>query len=151
MQVVTSLTTTEDVALITFSNTPLNLVRFGEIFRDFANAGVNVDMISQTAPHGGTVNLNFTIQEADMVNLLGVINSANWKTKPMVTTGHAKINLFGKEMEKSCGVAATAITALAAAGVELTLITTSEVDISLLLPTAHLYDAESALKATFSL
>ena len=50
----------------------------------------------------------------------------------LVSGGYSKINLFGEEMVTSCGVAARALNALAMAGIEVLLITTSDLDISLL-------------------
>lgn len=63
---------------------------------------------------------------------------------PLVSGGYCKINLFGEEMVTSCGVAARALSALAGAGVEIVLITTSDLDISLLI---HQQDEDAALEA----
>ena len=62
----------------------------------------------------------------------------------LVSGGYSKINLFGEEMVTSCGVAARALAALAGAGIEIVLITTSDLDISLLI---RQQDEDTALDA----
>jgi len=54
------------------------------------------------------------------------------KASPLISVGYSKLNLFGEDMVTSCGVAARALNALAMAGIEVLLITTSDLDISLL-------------------
>ena len=54
------------------------------------------------------------------------------KASPLISVGYSKLNLFGEEMVTSCGVAARALNALAMADIEVLLITTSDLDISLL-------------------
>ena len=63
---------------------------------------------------------------------------------PLVSGGYSKINLFGEEMVTSCGVAARALAALSGANVEIVLITTSDLDISLLI---RQQDEDAALEA----
>ena len=62
----------------------------------------------------------------------------------LVSGGYSKINLFGEEMVTSCGVAARALAALAGANIEIVLITTSDLDISLLI---RQQDEDTALDA----
>ena len=62
----------------------------------------------------------------------------------LVSGGYSKINLFGEEMVTSCGVAARALAALDGAGIEIVLITTSDLDISLLI---RQQDEDTALDA----
>ena len=50
MNGVSQLRITDDVALITFSKVPNNLKTISQIFNAFADAGINIDMVSQTAP-----------------------------------------------------------------------------------------------------
>ena len=62
----------------------------------------------------------------------------------LVSGGYSKINLFGEDMVTSCGVAARALAALAKVNAEVVLITTSDLDISLLI---HQEDEDVALNA----
>jgi len=61
------------------------------------------------------------------------------------------LNLFGEEMVTSCGVAARALSALAKAEIEVLLITTSDLDISLLVRSENEDAALELLSQTFAL
>lgn len=102
----------------------------------FADTGVVVDMISQSAPHGETIDFSFTASADDLPLVMKAITAARLDKKaaasPLISVGYSKLNLFGEEMVASCGVAARALSALAAADIEVLLITTSDLDISLL-------------------
>lgn len=114
----------------------------------FADTGVVVDMISQSAPHGTSMDFSFTAYSSDLPLVMKAISAANLdkdaKASPLISVGYSKLNLFGEEMVTSCGVAARALAALAGAGIEIVLITTSDLDISLLI---RQQDEDTALDA----
>ena len=114
----------------------------------FAETGVVVDMISQSAPHGTSMDFSFTASNSDLPLVMKAISAANLdkdaKASPLISVGYSKLNLFGEEMVTSCGVAARALAALAGAGIEIVLITTSDLDISLLI---RQQDEDTALDA----
>ena len=122
-----------------------SLARYLQIFAD---TGVVVDMISQSAPHGTTIDFSFTASSSDLPLVMKAISAANLdkdaKASPLISVGYSKLNLFGEEMVTSCGVAARALAALAGAGIEIVLITTSDLDISLLI---RQQDEDTALDA----
>ena len=115
-----------------------SLARYLQIFAD---NGVVVDMISQSAPHGTTIDFSFTVANLDK----------DAKASPLISVGYSKLNLFGEEMVTSCGVAARALNALAMAGIEVLLITTSDLDISLLVHAENEDAAYEALKKAYEL
>ena len=86
----------------------------------FADTGVVVDMISQSAPHGTSMDFSFTAYSSDLPLVMKAISAANLdkdaKASPLISVGYSKLNLFGEEMVTSCGVAARALNALAMAG-----------------------------------
>ena len=104
-----------------------SLARYLQIFAD---TGVVVDMISQSAPHGTTMDFSFTASASDLPLVMKAISAANLdkdaKASPLISVGYSKLNLFGEEMVTSCGVAARALNALAMADIEVLLITTSD-------------------------
>ena len=110
----------------------------------FADTGVVVDMISQSAPHGTTID--FSMKAISAANL-----DKDAKASPLISVGYSKLNLFGEEMVTSCGVAARALNALAMAGIEVLLITTSDLDISLLVRSENEDAAYEALKKAYEL
>lgn len=121
----------------------------------FADNGVVVDMISQSAPHGTTIDFSFTAFSRDLPLVMKAISAANLnrdgKSSPLISVGYSKLNLFGEEMVTSCGVAARALSALAKAEIEVLLITTSDLDISLLVRSENEDAALELLSQTFAL
>ena len=122
----------------------------------FADTGVVVDMISQSAPHGTSMDFSFTASSSDLPLVMKAISAANLdkdaKASPLISVGYSKLNLFGEEMViTSCGVAARALNALAMAGIEVLLITTSDLDISLLVRSENEDAAYEALKKAYEL
>ena len=122
-----------------------SLARYLQIFAD---TGIVVDMISQSAPHGTRLDFSFTASSNDLPLVMKAISAAKLdpdaKAAPLTSVGYSKLNLFGEEMVTSCGVAARALSALAGAGIEIVLITTSDLDISLLI---RQQDEDVALEA----
>ena len=129
-----------------------SLARYLQIFAD---NGVVVDMISQSAPHGTTIDFSFTAAGSDLPLVMKAISAANLdkdaKASPLISVGYSKLNLFGEDMVTSCGVAARALNALAMAGIEVLLITTSDLDISLLVHAENEDAAYETLKKAYEL
>lgn len=128
-----------------------SLARYLQIFAD---TGIVVDMISQSAPHGTQLDFSFTASSGDLPLVMKAISAA--KLDPdakaaLISVGYSKLNLFGEEMVASCGVAARALSALAAAGIEVHLITTSDLDISLLVRSENEDAAYDALRRAYEL
>ena len=74
MNGVSKITVTDDVALLTFHNIPNDWKILSQIFTGLADAQVNLDMISQTAPQGHQIDLSFTLRAGQLVEVLGLIN-----------------------------------------------------------------------------
>ena len=129
-----------------------SLARYLQIFAD---TGIVVDMISQSAPHGTRLDFSFTASSGDLPLVMKAISAAKLdpdaKAAPLISVGYSKLNLFGEEMVASCGVAARALSALAAAGIEVHLITTSDLDISLLVRSENEDAAYEALRQAYEL
>lgn len=153
MNGVSQLRITDDVALITFSKVPNNLKTISQIFDAFAEAGINIDMVSQTAPQGQNVSFSFTVGTEDTVKVLSLANNLKDKmdgVKPMVITGTSKIQLYGEEMPEMHGVFSRAVAAVADTDADLLLVTTSEVDISFLVSSAHVHEVVESLEKEFA-
>lgn len=151
---VTRLDTCEDIALVSFKKIPLSLPLLAAIFEQFAQNSINIDMVSQTAPTGHNVSISFTCLGSDMVQVLAITNSlseSHPQLRPMVSSGNCKIQLFGEEMRSMPGVFARAIRRLSETAVEVQQVTTSEIDISLLVSAAHFDEAVTALSDAFGL
>lgn len=144
----------EDVALVSFGGLPAGIALTAEIFSAFSDAGIVIDMISQTAPVGDRTSVSFTCSGSDMVKVLEIskrLSESYPALKPMVSSGNCKIQLYGEEMREAHGVFASVLNAISGTEVELRQITTSEVDISLLVSGAHLDTALPLLKQRFGI
>ncbi|MGI5885043.1 MAG: 4-hydroxy-tetrahydrodipicolinate reductase, partial [Candidatus Spyradocola sp.] len=111
------------------------------VFESLAAAEVNVDMISQTAPAGGKVDLSFTIARADLPRAKEVLGGLG--LAPEEDGQVCKIVIEGNGMERQPGVAAGVFGALGEAGIAPRLISTSETKIGVAVSGA---DAERAVQ-----
>ena len=134
---VSKISSEQNIMLTTFPGAQYSAQSLAEHLDVFAKAGIVVDMICQSAPRGSAVDFSFTTSYDNFP-------AAAKANPPLVSGGYSKINLFGEEMVTSCGVAARALAALAGAGIEIVLITTSDLDISLLI---RQQDEDTALDA----
>ncbi len=102
------------------------------------------------------MDFSFTASNSDLPLVMKAISAANLDkdakaSPPLISVGYSKLNLFGEEMVTSCGVAARALNSLAMAGIEVLLITTSDLDISLLVRSENEDAAYEALKKAYEL
>jgi aspartate kinase len=86
-------------------------------------------MICQSAPGAATIDFSFTMRRLILNPPCDISGTARRGSAPLITADTAMINLFGEEMVTSCGVAALALRTLRDAGIEVVLITTSDLDI----------------------
>ena len=74
-----------------------SLARYLQIFAD---NGVVVDMISQSAPHGTTIDFSFTASSSDLPLVMKAISVANLdkdaKASPLISVGYYKIQMLHK-------------------------------------------------------
>ncbi len=136
------LTYTNNLTLISLSSLPCDNKVFATVLEACAKQGINLDMISQTARKGGSLNMSLTLSDddlGDVLTVLGDLRSHNINIKPEILPSTCKVNYFDTGMVNTPGVAAKVFTALSAADVEVMLVTTSDSDISVLVP-AHWQD-----------
>lgn len=153
MNGVSQITAAEDVALVTLYKVPSKIEYTAQLFGYLAERRINVDMISQTAPRGTEVDLSFTVSDDQVVEVLELSNLVREKTPSVqtsVSSSNVKLTISGEEMPDTYGVAARVFETLCGAGVELLLVTTSEVDISVLVSSGDYPAAEEALRKAFA-
>ncbi len=141
---ITKITYAHDITLVTLSSLPCDSSAVAGILSAMSDGNVNVDMISQTAPQGGAIRLSFSLSDRALgtaLSVLGEIRSKNSDVKPEILPGNCKVALYDENMVNTPGVAAKVFTLLADAGIQVILVTTSEVDISLLISAHSLSDA----------
>ena len=151
---VSSLNSTEGITLITFARIPSETGFISEIFSMCADAQINIDMISLTDTQSGYNSLSFTVDDSSFGDILNIVGNCKQKyptVRPLVSSGNSKISLFGEEMRTLPGVAARAVSSVVSAGTDVRLITTSEVDISLLVAESSVPEVIAVLTKTFQL
>lgn len=147
MKGVSKISNAQNVMLITFTDVDAKTaVPFA--LTKFAEAGIVVDMICQSVPRGTCIDFSFTTDVCFFENAMQIVS--NSKIAPLISRGYSKINLFGADMVASCGIAATALSILEKANIEIFLITTSDLDISILVREENEDVACSLLKTAFS-
>lgn len=152
MNGVSKLSVTEDISLVNFKNIPRDLCISSRIMTEFAEQSINIDMISQSAPTGETADISFTVDSEQVVRALAIVQRFREQypsLRTSVSTGCCKVQLYGEEMRTRPGVAAQAFTLVSEQNADVRLITTSEVDISLLIADHDLPAVLEALQQHF--
>ncbi|MFZ9746560.1 MAG: aspartate kinase [Opitutaceae bacterium] len=123
------------------------------VFRALAEANINVDMIVQNVGRGGLANLSFTVPLSEKDRAVAALAPALRETGGEVAFDEriAKLSVVGVGMRTHSGVAATLFDALARAGINLELISTSEIKISVVIARDRADEAARAAHAAFGL
>ena len=124
------------------------------IFEPLAEAGVNVDMIVQNVGHGGETDLSFTVPQVELgkakkASSRSSASSARASSRPMPRS--AKVSIVGAGLHNAPGYAARMFGTLADAGVNIEMISTSEVRITCMIAEDELETALRALHDAFEL
>jgi aspartate kinase len=137
----------KDEARITLENLPDQPGSSHALFSRLAASGIAVDMIVQNVGQAGRADISFTVPADDLAEALDLSNAV---AKQLGASGvsHdaelAKVSVVGVGMERAEGVAGRMFTALSAAGINVRMITTSEIKISVLVDKS---DAQAAVQA----
>ncbi len=126
------------------------------IFGPLSEAGVNVDMIVQNISEDGRTDMTFSLPVAQVPRAEKAMDAAkssgdvNWH-ELVTDTDVAKVSVVGIGMRSHAGVAAQMFKALRDEGINIKVITTSEIKISVLIDRKYLELAVQALHDTFEL
>jgi aspartate kinase len=125
------------------------------LFAPLAEAGINVDMIVQNVTEGGkATDITFTVPKADLDNAVSVVEKLRDKLqyKSMHADKNvAKVSAVGVGMRSHTGIAQTMFEALAEKNINISVISTSEIKISVLIAEEYTELAVRALHAAFEL
>jgi aspartate kinase len=134
--VVSGVTASRDEAKITLQALPDVPGIAARVFAPLADANISVDMIVQNQAHGGTTDLTFTVPKLDRKRSVDLLKE---KVSDIVGAGGeritsddeiSKVSVVGVGMRSHAGVAKTMFTLLAQEGINIQLISTSEIKIS---------------------
>jgi len=122
------------------------------VFRALADAGVNIDMIVQNVAQDGDATISFTLPKTDLpvaepiLDALAVeLGARRVERDPDV----AKVSLIGAGMKSHPGVAADMFDALAEAGINMEIISTSSIRVSCVIRASEVERAVQAVHARF--
>jgi aspartate kinase len=153
-EVVAGIAYTRDEAKITVRRVPDRPGIAAAVFGPLSAGNVNVDMIVQNVSDDGTTDMTFTVPRADLARAHAVLAEAksdigyeNVLTDPEV----AKISVVGVGMRSHAGVANTMFTALASKGINIQVISTSEIKVSVLIGAEYTELAVRALHTAYGL
>ena len=125
------------------------------IFGPLANAGVNVDMIVQNISEDGDfASLTFTLEREDLPRAVAALESASKEIgyqKMLQDDSVAKVSIIGTGMRSHAGVAQQMFRALASKGINILVISTSEIKVSVLVEEQYMELAVRVLHETYGL
>lgn len=151
---VSNLSVTYNVALITVDKLPNDTRLMSELFNMIAQKNINIDMISQAPPFHGNINISFSLPTSELVSALAALNEFKKHATDIrieIDADNTKLQVYGEGMRSLPGVAARLFTLLAEAGVEIKLVTTSEIDISYLIYEKDVDRALDTIKQEYGL
>lgn len=132
------------ISLVNIKDTPGKAF---QIFSFLAKKKINVDVILQSIGRDGSKDISFTVSSDDLDNALAIIHENNnviGAEKVVHDDNVSKVSVVGAGMTSNPGVAATMFEALYDAGINIQMISTSEIRVSVLIDRK---DAENAVRA----
>jgi len=152
---VTGIAYSRDEAKITLHKIPDRPGIAAAIFGPLAAAGVNIDMIVQNVSEDGRkTDLTFTVSRGDLAPSLAIIEKAGASIgyRDITSDGNvAKVSIVGIGMRAHPGVAQTMFSTLSEKGINIQVISTSEIKVSVLIAEEYVELAVRALHSAYEL
>jgi aspartate kinase len=154
-QIVSGIAYSRDEAKITLRRVADRPGVAAAIFGPLAEASINVDMIVQNvSEEDETTDLTFTVTEADFDDAVKVIEGARQAIgyeDMLCDNGVAKVSIIGVGMRSHAGVASRMFATLAEKGINIEVISTSEIKVSVLISEEYTELALRALHSAYGL
>lgn len=151
---ISGITYTRDEAKLTIMGVPDKPGVAYKLFNDIAGANIDVDMIVQNVGADGLTDMTFTVQRADYAKAMKILKNVARAMEARDVTGDdkiVKISVVGVGMRSHAGIASTAFHALADEGINIKMISTSEIKISVVVDEKYLELGVRALHSAFGL
>ena len=152
--IVSGIAYSRDEAKVTVRDVPDRPGVAAAIFGPLSDANVNVDMIVQNVSAEGATDMTFTIGRADLVRTQAVLDANResiGSSTVLVDPDVAKISVVGVGMRSHAGVATTMFATLAAKAINIQVISTSEIKVSVLIAAEYTELAVRALHTAYGL
>jgi aspartate kinase len=141
---ITGLSVSDNVLMVTVNHVPYSPGNISEVFGRLAGRDINIDMISQTSPVEGYVNISFTTSKDDEFNIDEIMKELKNEIGSIEVQKEAdisKVSVVGMGMRNESGVASKIFKLFADNSIRFKQVTTSEISIS------YTIDASDKLKA----
>ena len=152
--VISGIAFVRDEAKLTLTGVPDRPGIAYQILGPIADAGIDVGMIIQNAPRDGSTDLSFTVARADLARAVKVLEGVQAHVGARSIESDdtmCKVSVVGVGMRSHPGVAAKMFRTLAEEGINIQMITTSEIRISVAIEEKHLERAVRALHKAYGL
>ncbi|MDL1965369.1 MAG: aspartate kinase [Candidatus Desulfofervidus auxilii] len=152
--IVTAVTYNKDEARITVRGVPDRPGIAAQLFKPIGEAGIVVDMIIQNTSEEGITDMTFTVPKADFKKALEIARQAANKIGAERVLGDehiGKVSIVGVGMRNHPGVAARMFQSLANAGINILMISTSEIKVSCVIDEKEVERAVQILHKAFDL
>lgn len=152
---VTGIAYSRDDVQITLRGVPDRPGVAGSIFGPLAAANINVDMIVQNlSDNSKSTDITFTVSKSDLARAMAALEAVKTELGFAELTSHSdvsKISVIGVGMRSHAGVAATMFRTLAEKGINIRVISTSEIKISVLIEASYTELAVRSLHTAYGL
>ncbi len=152
--IVSGITYNKDEAKISLVRVPDRPGIAAKLFAPLTEADINLDMIVQNISHDGYTDMTFTVAKGDYNKALELIKGSSKAIGAEDVVGDtniAKLSIVGAGMRSHAGVASKTFEALAKEGINIQMISTSEIKISFVIDVKHTEVAIRALHDAFEL
>jgi aspartate kinase len=152
--IVSGVTYNKDEARITIKRVPDQPGIASQIFHPVFEAGIIVDMIVQNTAEDGYTDLTFTVQKTDFYNTMKLVNKTAQKIGAEKVLGDehiAKVSIIGVGMRSHAGVAKKMFASLARENINIIMISTSEIKVSVVIEEKYTELAVRVLHTAFGL
>jgi aspartate kinase len=153
-EIVAGIAYSRDEAKVTVRRVPDKPGIAAAIFVPLAQAGINVDMIVQNVAADATTDMTFTVGKTDLAHALASLETAREKigyAEIAADANVAKLSVVGVGMRSHAGVAGTMFQTLAERGINIQVISTSEIKVSVLIAAEYTELAVRALHTAYGL
>jgi aspartate kinase len=152
--IISGIASNRDEAKITILGVPDRPGIAYQILGPIGDANIDVDMIVQNVGHDGLTDFSFTVHRSDYQKALDVLKPvrAHINARDIVSGDTiAKVSIVGVGMRSHAGIASTAFRALAEEGINIQMISTSEIKVSVVIDEKYTELAVRVLHKVFNL
>lgn len=151
---ITGVAYNRDEAKVTIQGIPDHPGIAANVFGSVASAEINVDVIVQNVSEQGYTDITFTVPRSDFSATMKLLNATCEKMQARHVMGDdtvAKVSIIGVGMRSHTGIAKKMFETLAKEGINIQMITTSEIKVTVVIDEQHVDQAVRAMHTAFGL